>query len=412
MLIAGFAVTLCLGTLYAWSVLVQPLETEFGWTRAEVTLPFMVATLSFAFGMVFTGLWQDKVGPRIVALASAILAGGGYILSSFIGTLPHLVITYGLIFGLGNSAGYIAAVSAGLKWFPNRRGLASGIVVGGYGLGAFAFAPIMSYMIDAASWRSTFMILGGLFLAVIGVASLALKNPPSEPEATQRPSAADVPSSGVAKDLSPREMLRKPLFYVSWVVFFLSCTAGLMVVAHLKPFAMAVAGITAIEAAVAVSILSVFNFTSRIGMGWLSDRTGRMLMLTIVAVLTALNMLLFPLYNTLIVLYIGAAITGMCFGTNLGLFPAITADNWGTKRLGVNYGIMLTAWGIGGVVGPMIGGYMFDMTGKYDYAFLTGAILAISTLIFIYVATRKRFGYRDSGRKSPNTPIRKEDHKH
>jgi len=394
-LIAGFAVTLCLGTLYAWSVLVQPLEKEFGWTRAEVTLPFVVATLSFSFGMIFTGMWQDKAGPRVVALASALLAGGGFLLSSLAGSLPHLIISYGLIFGLGNSAGYIVAVSAGLKWFPQRRGLASGIVVGGYGLGAFVFAPIMSYMTDITGWRSMFVILGVVFLAVISISSFVLRNP-SEPTTSGSPYARGASNLNPTINHSPREVLKKPLFYLLWTIFFLSCTAGLMVVAHLKPFAMATAVISPIEASVAVSILSIFNFSSRIGMGWLSDVTGRMMMLAIIVVLTAFNIFLFPMYNTLIMIYLGAAITGICFGTNLGLFPAITADNWGIKYLGVNYGMMLTAWGIGGLVGPMIGGYVYDMTGSYDGAFRIGSLLAISTLMFIYVTTRRRFGYRKS----------------
>ncbi len=394
-MVAGFATNLCLGILYAWSVLVPSLETAFNWTRTEVTIPFTVATLSFSFGMILTGILQDRVGPRIVAFAGAILAGGGFMLSSLTETLSHLIITYGLIFGLGNSAGYIAAVSAGIKWFPERRGLASGIVVGGYGLGAFAFAPIMTYMIDIAGWRMMFTILGITFLTVIGIASLALKNPLFETTSSRQSNARGSSNTSSSNNLSPKGILKRPLFYLLWTIFFLSCTAGLMVVAHLKPFAMAFAGISAIEAAVAVSILSVFNFSSRIIMGWLSDITGRMKMLIIIAVVTALNMFFFPMYNVLTLVYVGAAITGLCFGTNLGLFPAITADNWGTKYLGVNYGIMLTAWGIGGLIGPIIGGRVYDMTGKYDGAFWIGSFLAFLTLISIFIVTRKRFGYQE-----------------
>ncbi|MDI6819479.1 MAG: MFS transporter [Candidatus Hodarchaeaceae archaeon] len=159
-LATGFTINACLGILYAWSVFIPTLEEAFGWTRTEVALPFVIATLSFSFGMIFTGRLQDRPGPRTIALCGAALAGGGYMLSSLAESLPHLLITYGLIAGLGNAAGYIAAVSAGLKWFPDKRGLASGIVVGGYGLGAFVFAPVATHMIAVAGWRMTFTILG------------------------------------------------------------------------------------------------------------------------------------------------------------------------------------------------------------------------------------------------------------
>jgi OFA family oxalate/formate antiporter-like MFS transporter len=394
-LAAGFAINVCLGILYAWSVFVPTLEGEFGWTRMEVALPFVIATLSFSFGMIFTGRWQDKSSPRLVALCGAVLAGGGYMLSSLAGSLPHLLITYGLIAGLGNAAGYIAAVSTGLKWFPDKRGLASGIVVGGYGLGALVFAPMATHMIAIAGWRVSFTILGASFLAIIGICSLVLKNPPQGWVPTG--SKVTLTSSSKLNSLGQgsREMLKTSRFYMLWMIFFLSCLAGLMIIASLKPFAMASAGLGPMEAAIAVSILSAFNFIGRIALGWVSDVIGRIKTLAMVSAIIAVNMLLFPMYGTIILVYIGAAITGLCFGTNLGLFPAITADNWGTRHLGVNYGIMLTAWGIGGLAGPVIGGYMYDVTGRYTYAFWIGSILAIVTLILMYIVTRKRFEYRE-----------------
>lgn len=402
-LAAGFTVNVCLGTLYAWSVFIPALEGEFGWSRMEMMLPFVIATLSFSFGMILAGRWQDKSGPRTVALCGATLAGGGYMLSSLAGSLPHLLVTYGLITGLGNATGYIAAVSSGLKWFPDKRGLASGIVVGGYGLGAFALAPAATHIIAIAGWRATFAILGLLFLIAIGVCSLVLKNPPAGWVPAGWKAAATSSSLGLAsvRDLDPRGMLKTGRFYILWTIFFLSCMAGLMVIANLRPFATTFAGLSDMEAAIAVSILSLFNFIGRIALGHVSDVIGRMKTLAIVSAMIAANMFLFPRYNTMGLVYIGAAIVGLCFGANLGLFPAITADNWGTKHVGMNYGIMLTAWGIGGLVGPAIGGYVYDVTGHYTRAFGIVSILAVVALVLIYIVTREPFGYRERVRRRP-----------
>lgn len=401
-LAAGFTINACLGILYAWSIFVPTLEGEFGWSRTEAMLPFVIATLSFSFGMILTGSWQDRSNPKIIAFCGAALAGGGYMFSSLTGSLPHLLITYGLMAGLGNAAGYITAVSTGLKWFPDKRGLASGIVVGGYGLGAFVFAPAATQIIAVAGWRATFTILGMLFLIAIGLCSLILKNPPSGwvPVSwkVKLPSPSSNPTS--VMDSNSRKMLKTPCFYLLWSIFFFSCLAGLMVIANLKPFAVRFAGLGPMEAAVAVSILSAFNFIGRIALGWVSDVIGRIKTLVIISIIIATNMLLFPMYNNLALVYVGSAVAGLCFGTNLGLFPAITADNWGTKYLGMNYGIMLTAWGIGGLVGPVIGGYVYDVTGHYTYAFWIGSMLAVVTLVLMYIVTRERFGYRESVRRA------------
>lgn len=396
-LAAGFTINACLGILYAWSVFVPTLEEAFGWTRTEVALPFVVATLSFSFGMILTGRLQDRSGPKTIALCGAALAGGGYMLSSLAESLPHLLITYGLIAGLGNAAGYIAAVSAGLKWFPDKRGLASGMVVGGYGLGAFVFAPIATHVIAIAGWRVTFAILGLLFLTIIGICSLVLKNPPMGwmPAGWRVARTSSSSSSAFAADLDSWGMLKTARFYMLWTIFFLSSLTGLMVIANLKPIAMAFAGLSPMEAAIAISVLSAFNFMGRIVLGWVSDVIGRIRTLAMMSAMIAANMLLFPMYGTMVLIYMGAAVVGLCFGTNLGLFPAITADNWGTKHLGVNYGIMLTAWGIGGLAGPVIGGYVYDATGSYTYAFWIGSILAIVTLALMFIVTRERFGYRE-----------------
>lgn len=391
-LIAGFTINMCLGILYAWSIFVPTLESEFGLSRTEVSLPFTVATLTFSFGMIFTGRLQDKLGPRVISLLGSVLAGGGYMLSSISGGVLHLMITYGLVAGLGNAAGYIAAVSSGLKWFPDKRGLASGIVVGGYGIGALIFAPIATNLIGTIGWRTTFLILGLFFLTTMSICSIILKNPSKEASADK---AVLDPVSDSRSSSSEETMWKTLKFYILWNVFFLSCFNGLMTIAHLKPFATTFAGLSDIEAAFAVSILSALNFVGRILLGWVSDAIGRIKTLVIISVIMSVNMAMFPYYTTTILLYVGAAIVGLCFGTNLGLFPAITADNWGTKHLGFNYGIMLTAWGIGGLAGPIIGGYVYDATGYYTHAFWIGSMLAIVSLIFLYIVKRERFGYRE-----------------
>jgi OFA family oxalate/formate antiporter-like MFS transporter len=373
-IVGGVSLNLALGSLYAWSVFVLPLEKEFGWNRAQTSWVFTIAIVAFAATFIVAGKLQDAKGPRICAFLGTVLVGGGFALASLTTSLTFLYIAFGLIVGIGNGFGYSAPTPVASKWFPDKRGLAIGLMVGGYGAGSAIIGPLATQMIVDYGWRSTFQMLGAAFFVMGMIGTALLKNPPPDfrPPAV---SAAAAKRSSV--NLSTSEMLRTPTFYALWVAYCLGTTAGLMVISQLVPFARSV-GLTAGEAAFAITVGAFGNAGGRILSGWLSDTLGRLTTLKAMIIGSALVMSALAMGSTQIGLfYILVAAGYWCYGTQLSVFASTTADFYGTRNLGMNYGALFTAWGVAGMLGPFIGARVYQATGSYQYAFYTAAGLAI-----------------------------------
>ena len=372
---------LALGSLYAWSVFVLPLEKEFGWSRAQTSWTFTIAITAFAATFVFAGRLQDRRGPRLCALLGALLVGGGFILATFTSSLLFLYCSFGLIVGIGNGFGYSAPMPVGSKWFPDKRGLIVGIMVGGYGAGSAIFGPVASALIESFGWRMTFRVLGLLFLAMGLAGASLLKNPP----AGYRVPGWSGPAAIVTRrETATSEMLRTRTFYALWVAYCLGATAGLMTISQLVPFARS-AGLGAAAATFAITVGAVGNGGGRILSGWLSDAIGRLATLRTMVAISAVAMPALYVWREQPVLFFAlVAVVYWCYGTQLSVFASTTADFYGTKYLGMNYGVLFTAWGIAGIVGPIVAGRAYDATGDYRFAFyVAGTLAAIAFTVLI-----------------------------
>ena len=377
--VGGVSMNLALGSLYAWSVFVSPLEAEFGWSRTQTSWVFTIAIVTFAVSTVFAGRIQDVRGPRICAVTGATLVGLGFILGSFTTSLAYLYIAFGFVVGLGNGFGYATPIPVGSKWFPDKRGLVVGLMVAGYGGGSAIFAPVATALIDAVGWQATFRILGVILFAMGMVGAWLLRNPPAgyQPEGWS-PAAAP---ERTQRDIPTGEMLGMPNFYFLWVAYCLGTTAGLMTISQLVPFAQS-AGLGATAAAFAVTVGAVGNAAGRIASGWLSDLVGRLMTLRIMIFVSALAMpALFAWREEAFLLYLFVVVVYWCFGTQLSVFASTAADFFGTKHLGLNYGLLFTAYGVAGLIGPIIAGVVFDTFNDYRYAFFIAAGLAVVALL-------------------------------
>lgn len=376
---AALGVNLILGLLYTWGVFQKALVAQWGWTSTMASLPYSVSIAVFAFTMIFAGRAQDKIGPRYVAMLGGILLGIGLLASGLTKSPTIMVITFGIIAACGIGLGYSATTPCAIKWFESsKRGLISGIVVAGVGLAPVYIAPLTNYLIELYGIQQTFIILGVFAIVAISVFSLFLKNPPAGYIPVQSSAAPQVAST---KPETPwNEMVKTPQFYLLWTMYLLSATAGLMLIGHLPKIAATQAGWKA--GFYLIVVLSVFNAIGRVLIGSLSDKIGRSTAMLIVFALQAANMFVFSFYTTIPMLIFGAALAGLAYGALFTLFPTTTADYFGVKNLGVNYGLVFTGWGIAGVVGPLLAGMVNDKTGTYSISFyVAGALLIVAVIL-------------------------------
>jgi len=294
-----------------------------------------------------------------------------------------MVFTFGVMGGIGIGLGYSATTPCAIKWFESsKKGLISGIVVSGVGLAPVIIAPLTAYFLRLYGIQKTFIILGTIAVVVISVFSLILRNPPAGYIPVQTGSKSS--GSSASKETSWKEMLRTSQFYILWITYLLSATAGLMLIGHMASIASTQASWKA--GYILVVLLSVFNASGRIAGGILSDKVGRTAAFLIVFIIQAVNMFLFPFYTTIPLLIIGASVAGLAYGSLFALFPSITADYFGVKNLGVNYGLVFTGWGIAGIVGPVLGGLVVDKTGSYNGSYLVaGVLLIVATFLVRYM---------------------------
>lgn len=384
----GVSMNLALGSLYAWSVFVLPLEKEFGWTRAQTSWVFTIAVLMFAATFILAGRIQDARGPGICALLGAVLVSAGFFLASFTTSLLFLYMIFGVVVGAGNGFGYSTPMPVASKWFPDKRGLVVGLMVGGYGASSAILGPVATSLIASMGWRPTFRLLGGLFFVMGMIGAWLLKNPP----AGYRPAGWNPQAAAATqrRDYSPSEMLRTPQFYFLWFAYCLGTTAGLMTISQLVPFAR-LAGLTAAAATFAITVGAIGNAGGRILSGWLSDALGRLTTLRVMVLGSAIAMpALFVWREQVLLLYVLVAVVYWCYGTQLSVFASTTADLYGTRNLGMNYGLLFTAWGTAGIIGPIIAARVFDAFGDYRYAFYAASVLALVAFASLILAGTRR----------------------
>jgi OFA family oxalate/formate antiporter-like MFS transporter len=379
-------------------VFVAPLESRFGWKRADTSMVFTIAVIVFALSFVLAGRIQDKYGPLPCSLAGGILVSLGFYLCSYTTSLGYLYLCFGVIGGLGNGFGYATPIPVMAKWFPDKRGLAVGLAVGGYGAGSAIFGPLAQLkLIPAYGLPGTFQILSLIFFVMTMAGAFLLRNPPAgyRPDGWVPPSAT---RSGESREFSPREMLRMPTFYLMWAGYALGCSAGLMVISQLVPFARSVGIAAGALSTMTLMVGALGNASGRILSGWMSDRLGR---INVLRVMIGIGMLAMPaLYaagSNVALLYAAVFVVYWCYGAQLSVNGVAAADFWGTKNAGINYGILFTAWGVAGIIGPRIGGVLYDRYHNYQAAFYTAAVLSGLALLCELGARRPVVSHLEAG---------------
>ena len=374
----GLSMNLALGSLYAFSVFVEPLEAKFGWKRTETSMAFTIAIVAFAAAFVVAGRLQDRFGPFWVSVTGGLLVSLGFVMCAETQSLNWLYLWFGLVVGLGNGFGYATPIPVMAKWFPDHRGLAVGLAVAGFGGGSAIFGPLCSnYLIATHGLPATFRILGAIFLAMTMFGAFLLQNPLAgyRPEGWSPP--PPTAQSGATRfEFSPGEMLRTPTFYLMWIAFALGASSGLMVISQLRPFAVG-RGNSSGAASAALLVGAAGSAAGRTLSGWMSDALGRLNVLRLMIGVSVVAMpLLYAAGGTVAGLYAAVFVVYWCFGTQLSVNASTTADFWGTKNAGINYGLLYTAYGVAGVIGPRIGSWVFVEFHSYRIAFDVAAVLA------------------------------------
>src|SRR5271167_3519639 len=388
--VGGLMMNIALGTLYAWSVFVAPLEKEFHWKRADTSTIFTIAVVVFALTFMVAGRIQDKFGPFYCSLAGGLLVSLGFFLCSYTTSLNYLFVCFGVIGGLGNGFGYATPIPVMAKWFPDKRGLAVGLAVAGYGGGSAIFGPLANLkLIPAYGVHTTFQILGVIFLVMTLFGAFLLKNPPAGYKPAGWTPAPASKSAATTYDFTPGEVLRTPAFYFMWFAYWLGTLAGLMVISQLVPFAKSAGVPGAALITMSLVVGAVGNASGRILSGWMSDAIGRLNVLRLMIGISMVAMpLLYLVGGNVALLYVMVFIVYWCYGTQLSVNGAATADFWGTKNAGINYGMLFTAWGLAGYTGAKLGGMMYDKYHNYQMAFYTAGILAAVALVCELLAKR------------------------
>jgi MFS transporter, OFA family, oxalate/formate antiporter len=388
--VGGVMMNMALGMFYGMSVFMLPLEKEFHWTRAQTSIVSTIGLALIAVFYVVAGYIQDRRGPRPVAFAGGCLFAAGFFLASYTTSLTWFYLTAGVVAGTGSGFGYAIPTSVGSKWFPDKRGLVIGMMVGGYGAGSGIFGPIALSLIERYGWRATFQILSVVFFAMTMIGAYLLRNPPAgyAPPGWQ-PSAAKTGARPGA-DVHASVMIRTRTFWALWVAYCLGTTAGTMVISQLVPFARA-AGHSAAVAAFALTVGAFGSASGRVLSGWLSDHAGRLntlrtLLLVSAVAMPALYLLradVVPFYALLFTVY-------YCYGTQLSVYASTSADFYGTKNVGFNYGLLLLAWGVAAIAGPILGGRVFVATGEYRDAFFAAAAVSVVAMAILFLARNPR----------------------
>jgi MFS transporter, OFA family, oxalate/formate antiporter len=388
--VAAVGINLALGILYSWSVIRKGIPDDWNWSHMEKQWPYAVACLIFSIMMVPAGRIQDRIGPRIVATVGGLLVGLGMILASYTTSFLGYILGFGILAGAGIGCGYASATPPAVKWFSAKHtGLVAGIVVSGFGLASVYAAPLTTWLIAAYGIPNTMFTLGIAFLVVVVIFSQLLVSPPpgyvpagSVPKTTPGPNSKK-------EEFTPGEMLGTKQFYLLWFMYVCGAGAGLMVISILADIAKKQVGLNL--GFVLVATLAIGNGAGRILAGVLSDKLGRKPTMFICFVLQAILVMILSCAKadtflaSTVLLALLSALIGANYGANLSLFPSITKDYYGLKNFGVNYGLVFTAWGVGGCMLSLGAGYLYDQYQTFAYAYYGSATLLILAAIVTFL---------------------------
>jgi len=382
--VAGVAIQMMLGTVYAWSVFKNPLIKNHGWSAPQVGFTFTLTIFFLGFSAALGGRFVDKAGTKKVASIAAILFGLGTLLAGAadsIGNIWLLWLGYGVIAGIGNGLGYVTPVAVLLRWFPDKKGFITGLAVMGFGLGAAVMGQIAPIMIKQIGIANTFYIAGAIFLAGLLIAAKKLVNPPAD--YTVAGNGAKISPVAISVDFKTARTMNQ--FYILWGILFLNVTAGIAIVSNLSPMAQQQLSLSdpAIMAGRIVAVAALFNGLGRLFWGALSEKIGRnMAFLLIFGTQIPLFLILPHVTSTAVFTTICCYIL-LCYGGGFGTMPSFTADTFGPKYIGSIYGPILFAWGVAGAVGPML----MEWVKKTSNSFTMALSIAAGILVLGFIIT-------------------------
>jgi len=388
---AAVVMQICLGAVYGWSVFKKPVMGLEHWTETSVQLNFTLAVVFLGVGTIIGGLWQDKVGPRKVASTAGILYGLGYIVAAIAASqhsLYGMYWGYGVLAGTGMGMGYICPVATLVKWFPDMRGLMTGVAVCGYGFGALIMSPFAAWEIIHSGVPTTFVTLGVVYLVVVFLAAQFFANPPQgwRPEGWEPRTAVSKAAS--TYDFTVGEAMGTWQFYLLFLMLFLNVSAGIMVISQASPMAQEMAGMTVLRAASMVGLISIFNGLGRVFWAWVSDHAGRARVYFSLYLIQMLIFFMLPRIHDWTLFSLAFALIGLCYGGGFGTMPSFTADFFGAKSMGGIYGIILLAWGLAAVPTPIMIARVHQNLGQYAPAIKVISIVMLCSLVLPLIARR------------------------
>ena len=391
-LTAACFINLCLGSIYAWSVFSSAMADYFNGslgmnvTPGDLAIVYTIANSVGPITMISGGWFNDKFGPKKVILVGGIMWGLGMFLSGFATSVGFLIVTYGLIGGLGLGMAYGSTISTCVKFFPDKRGLIGGITTAVYGMSSVILPPIVTVIVQNSDATFAFKVVGIAFIVLIAVSTIFLEQCP-EGYMPQGFTPAAAKDGASPKNLDWKGMLKTPVFYVMLLLLTCGAFTGMMVISQASPVAQNMIGMTAVSASLAVSVLALFNALGRIAAGYISDKIGRINTLAIACGLAVVGLLC--LYGcgegSVALFYIGLSIVGVSFGSFMGVYPGFTADQFGPKNNSVNYGIMFIGFALAGYFGPQIMRNIFASTGAYQQAFLIAIVFSVVGIVFTFL---------------------------
>jgi len=379
-----------LGTVYGWSVFKKPLMESHGWTGPQVGMAFTIAIFCIGLSAAFGGRFVDKAGAKKVASLAAILFGIGTLLTGLadnIGSLWLLYLGYGLIAGVGNGLGYITPIAVLVRWFPDKRGLITGLCVMGFGFGAAILGQVAPLVIPSIGISGTFYLFGAIYLIVLLIVAQKINNPPSDWVA---PAAAKKAPASVKDSVDLKGAVSMYQFYLLWLILFINVTAGIALISNLSPMAQSQIGLSAVTAGTLVFITSMFNGLGRIFWAALSDKIGRKIVFLLILGTQVPLFFILPGISSVAMFGILCCYILACYGGGFATMPSFAADTFGPKNMGSIYGKILLAWGFAGVVGPILMERIKISTESFAMALYIAAImLAVGFVLALLYRTPK-----------------------
>lgn len=399
--LSGVGIHICIGSAYAWSVFTNPMADAYGWTTTQIALAFSIAIFLLGFSAAFMGSFVEKRGPRVSGMLAATFFGVGVMgtgLATMLESLYLMYFFYGIIGGIGLGIGYISPVSTLVKWFPDHRGLATGLAIMGFGFAALISGPVGEALVSSVGIPSAFFIMGACYFVVMMLASQYMAPPPKDwqPKGMEEKAAKSTKKEDISQ-MTANEAIKTGPFWMLWTMLFLNTTAGIAIISVASPMGQEITGMSAVTAASMVGIMGLFNGGGRLGWATISDYIGRPNVYTTFFIIGIIAYFTLPITTAVILFEILVFAIVSCYGGGFASVPAYIGDVFGTKELGAIHGYILTAWAVAGVVGPLLLSLIYDSTGSYQLTLIIfGSFHVISLLISLWIrASMRKMRYKN-----------------